>query len=291
VYGIGTIYGRVEIHLEKLATHKVMEIKEQICEIIQKFKFLKPYSVDIVLKKPQPFCLETGTSIGCECPKDAFKFQGTLGCLVRNDDGEIYVLTCAHVVHAEHDAIHDVFDENRRVFAVSQPETKIPPERGTLIDIAAVKVIHEKDKMRCRTNLKDEEGNYMRTELYMGVSQELIESNRRVYKHGAGSQFTDGLVCSSDYSRANRDVTHQLLLIETMPGCEDNSYACNGDSGSIICMSDVSVMHVPTVTAVSMLAEGEFGLTEGNYCTSFLLRAGIDSLNAAGNLQLYFPSD
>ena len=268
---------------------KAKEAEELVSEIMRSLKFSNPYKVVSILQKAKCFCLGTGKSIGCECPKDDFKSNGTLGGFAIDDNSEMYALTCAHVVHAEHQAEHNVYNENMHVFGSSQPETTIPPTNESLIDIAAVKVTKEEYKKQINTNLKDEDGNADKpTRLFMGTAQDLINDNRRVFKHGAGSELTEGIVCCSDYNKVNSEIRDELVLIEIVPGL-DEKYAKEGDSGSINCISSVSPEHVSTVEAVSMLCTGNFWVKDGDeYCESFLLRKGIDRLNGKGNLNLRF---
>ncbi|XP_053402636.1 uncharacterized protein LOC123549679 [Mercenaria mercenaria] len=299
VYGMGTIYGRIEVHLKKMEIEKKAVVQRKVCELIDQFKLTQPYRVVSILQEPKKFCFETGRHIECPCPQigGAVLSSGTLGGFVYDKDGNLYGLTCAHVVHGEHNAQHDVLiaseTQGRRLFARSLPEMTISAnaDNRSLIDIAAVKVKQE-IQAQCTVDLKDDDGNKKPSELYTNAPNEIVYEN--VYKYGAGSNLTRGIISSTDYTvYSGAAESDHLVLIECPPGSDDGPYAKEGDSGSITCMTCLTDIdnHVVKIKAVSMLCLGQFVLEdEEEICMSFLLNKGIEKLKESTGVDLLLPA-
>ncbi|XP_053390097.1 uncharacterized protein LOC128553018 [Mercenaria mercenaria] len=277
VFGIGTIYGQLEVHLKNMEHEREAVVQRKVCEMINNFKFTQPYRVVRVLQEPEKFCFETGYHI--EYLRDvAFHLSGTLGGFVYDGDGNLYGLTCAHA--QQYVLIKNgIFpnDDNR-----------------SLIDIAAVKVLGN-IQQRCSINLKDEDGKKKPTELckptelYTKAPNEIV--TEQAYKYGAGSNLTKGIICSADFTiRLGRAESDHLVLIDCLPGSDDGPYATEGDSGSITCITDVG-KHAVKIKAVSMLCHGRYLIDDSELCVTFLLRKGLEKLQKSAGVELILPAD
>lgn len=286
VYGMGTVYDEIQIHVEM---GKKETAQNEISDTMELLKFVQPYRVLSILQMPKLFCrCETGRCLHCQPEK-----IGTLGWFVRSDDNQLYALTSSHVVRGEDDNERDVFitSENQRphLFAKSHPIMTVSEgDDGTSVDIAAVKVLNEYTD-RCRLSLYDDERNEKRSELCTEAPHGL--SGQYVYKYGAGSDFSKGIICSGDYTVCNARNEDFLILIESLPGLPglSDKYADTGDSGAINCMIDIN--STDRVKAVSMINKGAFKVedNESELCLSFLLNVGIRKLSVRSGRGFNIP--
>lgn len=297
VYAVGTMYGELEIH----ATSNIIEVKESVSELIEQHKFNYPYRVRSVIHTPQVLAgqvVEHGGTI--ECPsvhnKGVFR-KGTLGGFVDSNDNQLYALTCAHVVSGEGNIEQSVFikngSERRQLFATSHPRMTIltGEEPNAFVDIAAAKVI-DNVRHKCTKFLKDDDGMEAIAELFTETPQQLF--GREIFKYGASTNFTRGIVCCCDYCLFNAgDVNDYFILIDCLPDSVNAHYAQPGDSGSINCIVLVE-KNKKIIKAVSMLSAGEFELEgfDNKLCLSFLLSKGLDKLKiSSGGVQLTLPTE
>ncbi|XP_053401040.1 uncharacterized protein LOC128557574 [Mercenaria mercenaria] len=292
VYGMGTIYGQVEIHLRKMEKEKKTDVQNKVSEVMNCFKFLQPYRIISVLQEPRNL-LAFASGRGIKSPNahknDNYR-NGTLGGFVRSRSNkkQLYGLTCAHVVHGNGNA-HDVFilseTEEMILIGKSLPRMTVFPETNytAFIDIAAIEIIEEY-RPQCALYLKDEHGNEKRAEVFEGNPETIV--SLFIYKYGATSNLTKGIVCSTDYSLFGADARELVVLIDSLQLAEAGAYAQDGDSGAINCMTDIS--NHSTIKAVSMINCGGFLLEdqENEFCLSFLLHNGIKRLQESGGVEL-----
>ncbi|XP_053401042.1 uncharacterized protein LOC128557575 [Mercenaria mercenaria] len=290
VYGTGTIYGEWEIHVQN------ENAKISVQELMTHFKVRHPVRVRNVLKEPKDLAggqVEHGGVLESECPGGTFR-SGTLGTFADSHNDDLYALTCGHVVYADDDRDHNIYIRNtsneRQLFAKSNPSLTVRSgnQQRALIDIAAVKVI-DPVRPNCTKFLKDADGMLKSAVL---VTENVVGLNAPyIFKHGAASNLTEGLVCSEDYSIA-AGLEGYIVLIASPPGCaDDETYAKPGDSGSVNCMPDVDKNK--TVKVVSMLSGGGLELAEFDeqLYFSFQLSVGLDTLrDRDGGIELNLPS-
>ncbi|XP_053401067.1 uncharacterized protein LOC128557583 [Mercenaria mercenaria] len=298
VFGVGTLYGGLEIHIDK-KQRSLNEVQNDITELLEQSKMHRPYRLREVVNKPAELVgwqCENGSNIESPSPNNGRLRKGTLGGFANSNDNQIYGLTCAHVVQGNENE-HNVFITNgsleRHLFAKSKPEMTIRFGRSqhTYIDFAAVKVIDDV-RHKCIPFLKDDDGIERRPTLTNETPDDLVGLS--VYKYGATTQLTSGVVCSVDYSVFDApDAKDYIVVIDTPPGSENGFYARKGDSGSINCMTDLENDDIK-IEAVSMLSHGDFKLEglDDSLCLSFLLRKGIEKLReCSGGVELSMPTE
>ncbi|XP_045193883.2 uncharacterized protein LOC123549673 [Mercenaria mercenaria] len=298
VFGVGTLYGGLEIHIDK-QQRNLGKVQNDITELLDQSKMYRPYRLREVVKKPAELVgwqCENGSNIESPSPNNGRVRKGTLGGFANSKDNQLYGLTCAHVVQGNGNE-HDVFITNgsseKHLFAKSKPEMTVCFGRSqhTFIDFAAVKVI-DNVRHKCIRFLKDDDGIERRPTLTNETPNDLV--GRHVYKYGATTHLTSGIVCSVDYSVFEApDAKDYIVLIDTSPGSENEFYAREGDSGSINCMTDFENNDIK-IEAVSMISAGNFELEglDDSVCLSFLLSKGIENLREfSGGIELSMPTE
>ncbi|XP_053401039.1 uncharacterized protein LOC128557572 [Mercenaria mercenaria] len=289
VYGMGTIYGQVEIHLRKMEKEMKTEVQDKVSEVMNCFKFLQPYRIISVLQEPRNlFAITSGRGIKSLNPhkNDTYR-KGTLGGFVRSNNNKLYGLTCAHVVHGNGN-VHDVFiqseTEEMVLIGRSLPRMTVFPDtnRIAFIDIAAIEITKE---CQPKCSLKDEHGQEKRAQVFEGKPETIVSNF--IYKYGATSDLTKGIVVSTDYSLFGPDARELVVLIDSLPSIDAGKYAQEGDSGAINCITDITD-HSGTIKAVSMITAGGCILEghDNEICLSFLLHNGIERLQESGGVEL-----
>lgn len=315
MHSVATVYHEFEIHLyddgeekmdtddsavaskddEHIASPFDATVKE-IDTILMKYNFRDPYNVRVIAKKPKHLVrqvYEHGLPVRVICS------SGTLGCFRENGKAELLGVTCAHVI-GTNDAGQTVEilwnGEEWSVFARTCPEyiirtAEIPSM--PLIDIAALRVDDEA-RQNCILELKDEVGRFCSYILFDNETTDVrysIEQLDRlvgkvVFKYGAATGFTKGIVASVDASiTVNTD--DYLIMIEELPAIDAQMFASEGDSGAVVCSTvleedEINSQHDgPVLMAVSMISHGKMTLNDKLYeeiTLSFNLKKGLDKL-------------
>ncbi|KAH3848559.1 hypothetical protein DPMN_090936, partial [Dreissena polymorpha] len=222
---------------------------------------------------------------------------GTLGCFVKDDFGNLFGLTCAHVVGSAYPN-HAVFineGEQIRRFATSSPEMTFSfaeHQSFPLVDIAAVNV--EKDAhTNCNRKIKDEEGVHMAWRVCEG--KQTVVPGQRVFKYGAKTGCTRGCIASADLELPMPDLPgalqppdSYLIMIESPSDVRNGPFSDRGDSGSIVCfekpVDNTSVIkkeHRSDLFAMSMIQAGEMTVDghSSAQSVSFMLATGLKLLS------------
>ena len=282
VYGCGTVYGQFEIHL----TQKDKGIEDVIRKVLQDHKYYEPYAVKVLEKIPIKFAdmqHEHGKEIFI--PDGNRRRRGTLGGFVEDEEKkELFAVTCAHVVRpGNHAGDLDVFVDERqqpRRLGVSTEELALCTGGAEIIiDMAAVKIVDE-IRNQCIRFLKDEDGINRHTELvdYFELNEYL---GKDVYKYGAATRLTQGIICSVDYDQKIRELlgsSTSAVVIEDLPGSL-TKFADRGDSGAFVCLQNPE-HEGPVIKALSVLTGGDMELVEDpapKYMT-FLLQRGLQEM-------------
>lgn len=290
VYAVGTVYDVVEVHVNKESD----VLKEDIKLLLQKHEFTYPYKVRAITQSPKVMMAdiqhEHGKLIKSPHPDNLDKFrEGTLGAFVVAEDGTLYALTCAHVVNNPNKDEHDVYIQDRglrlRKFGKSLKKLTITTGDGQmpLIDIAAVRV--NLDFLRqCIKRLKDDNGVNRSSVIAQEPSEQLLK--RFVYKYGAVSGFTKGIICSTDFCVYDTDEDKYVLLIESLPADDNGPFGKGGDSGAVICTPAIDT---DSIKVVSMLSGGDYKLADEDTQEkffSFLMKRGLQKLRDSSNISL-----
>lgn len=261
---------------------------------MQKYEFRYPYKVRTVTQWAKVMMAdiqhEHGKLIKSPHPDNLDKFrEGTLGAFVDAEDGTLYALTCAHVVSNPNRDEHDVYIQDRglrlRRFGQSFRRLTISTGEGPmpLIDIAAVRVNLD-FRRQCIKRLKDDNGVNRSSVVAQETPEQLLK--RFVYKHGAMSGLTQGIICSTDFCVSDTDEDKYVLIIESLPGDNNGPFAKRGDSGAVICTSSVDS---DSIKVVCMLSAGDYKLagedTQEKYI-SFLMKRGLQKLRDSANISL-----
>lgn len=314
MHSVATVYHEFEIHLyddgeekmdtddsamaskkeEHIASPLDATVKE-IDKILMKYNFRDPYNVRVIAEKPKHLVrhvYEHGS------PIRVIRRSGTLGCFQENGRAELLGVTCAHVI-GTNDA-GQVVEINRngeewRVFARTCPEyiirtAEIPSM--PLIDIAALRVDDEA-KPNCVLELKDEFGRFCSYILFDNETTDIRDSieqpdelvGKVVFKYGAATGFTKGIVASVDAS-VTVNTGDYLIMIDELPAIDAQTFASKGDSGAVVCLTvledEINSQHDrPVLMAVSMISHGKMTLKDKLYeeiTLSFNLKKGLDKL-------------
>jgi hypothetical protein len=287
VYGVGTIYGQLEIHVNENSA--VERVESLVRDMLRKNNVSCPFSVRVIEFKLERLAdhsfHEHGERIECETR------TGTLAGFVEGSDQRLYGLTCAHVVKAEADCDVFIYDgsDSRREFAKCVPHMIVSPGSSTkpLIDFAAVRVI-DSVQSRCSIFLKNDDS--MSNPGIIGADRPGDFAGSYVYKHGAATQFTKGIVSSDNYSLESTDENHYIFLIEHNDYDEENVFAEPGDSGSMICAPDENEVYV--VKAIGVLNGRTIAPNDDDTqkYVSFRLVDGLQKLTErARGVQFNFP--
>lgn len=249
VYGVGTFYEQLEIHIDKtmiaeqdtekteekmvnaeiytkMQSHEMQskytkidderlsEIKMKISAKMETEGFDFPYSLRYVLRKPIPLVCraEPGNKI-----QNSRKETGTLGGFCEMM-GEFCGLTCAHVVggsvkeklEIETNGSFQPFSESQNIHCLAEDK------HFPLIDIAALKIKKECES-ECQKRMQEDCSRIKMIRLTdRGKS---IPSGRLVHKFGAATGFTEGLVASVDYNAKydTQSVENYIYIIDNIP--------------------------------------------------------------------------
>ncbi|XP_060585299.1 uncharacterized protein LOC132741201 [Ruditapes philippinarum] len=297
VFGVGTVYGEFEIHLKKTTETRLNDVKNGITEVFRNMNIHRPYRLREVLKEPVDLVMwqcETGNTLESISPDTGNFRKGTLGGFASNDDNQLFGLTCAHVVQGsagEHDVYIKDDSFQQHMFGKSSPEmtVRFGSTKLSWIDFAAISVCDDV-RQRCMQLLKDDDGILRTSKLSTACPSDLV--GKYVYKYGAMTGFTEGIVCSSDYSMFDgQDSKSYIVLIDTK-SCDGEFYAKEGDSGSINCISTFEGDD-KIIEAVTMTSAGRFNVEglDSSLCLSFLLSTAFQVFKQHSNgVELSMPT-
>lgn len=266
------------------------KVEDRVTFLFRKKNISCPFTVRAIAQKPTMFAdyqYEHGTEIVSSIG------TGTLGGFLTGTDNHLYGITCAHLVGGRR-VTEDLFipdhTVNQRIlFARTVPNMIVSTGNASrpLIDLAAVRVFDHL-RHRCMKFLIDDEGKIRQGILAVETPLELL--GRYVYKHGARSNLTKGIVCSDDYSILGPNELTYIMLIDNYDD-GDSQFAQRGDSGSIISTPDEN--YVYRIKAVGVLSAGEFKPAdqETPLCFSFRLRDGLTELWRQAGVHLTFSED
>lgn len=151
---------------------------------------------------------------------------GTLGGFVTDQKADIHALTCAHVCQQGSSVFvaggvkigECAFKANLQAETIPKP-----------IDVALVK-IDKRVKGRCDRSMYNDKREPLPVTIYSGHLHELV-NKEFVYKIGASTSVTRGLVTSSEYHCKVIEGRPELFFIS---GVGRDQFADEGDSGSIV---------------------------------------------------------
>lgn len=271
--------------------------EDRLRDLMKYHSFSCPYKVKYVAQEPVKMMAdvqhENGKLIKSPKPDNVTVYRsGTLGAFVEGQDKQLYALTCAHVVCNPAKDEHDVFIQDRGVnlkkIGVSLRSMTLCSGSGShaLVDLSAIRVAEDMVG-RCIKRIKDDSGLCR----HGRVAEESFLALRKkvVYKHGAFSGLTYGLVCGTDFGLFDAPGEDSyVLLIEALPGGESLVFSKRGDSGSIICMPD---LFTNNVKVVAMLSSGDYKVKGDNApkYLSFLMRTGLEKMRDVSSVNLQIP--
>ncbi|KAL4232448.1 hypothetical protein ACF0H5_007141 [Mactra antiquata] len=290
VFGVGMIYNTLEVHVKSNSS----EVKKNIDDLMQKHSFLWKYTVKSVNQQFQRFgnaVHENGAMIKSVYITQSNQTEsktGTLGCFVADDYRNLYALTSAHVISRPNvnSSVVFIHGKSSNILPLGQSQSELTiysdESSNSLIDIAAIPVLNETANS-CMIYPKDDQGINCHGDIYRESLSPL--TGKFVFKYGAMSNLTQGIVCSTDFSVFGND--DYLLMIENLMG-SDAVFACPGDSGAIICRPDIDS---DRVNLISMLIGGDYkvgGDITPRYL-AFSLRHGLQHLSDKSGVRFSVP--
>ena len=241
VYGLGTVYGQLEIHIDKDKVLKSNSIEDrqdenkgnnidvihltavsgkqkigecmtrltaEVASRMQQHHFTEPYAVKYIEKKPVAMVatFEPGDRL-FERHKERF---GTLGGFIVTNDGKVHGLTCAHVVGVK----EKIFIDKSGPEPFSQCPKVVNRKNCVLkhIDIAALEVIPLRQNP-CKQTLQKCNECITKANLSQEHTESIVGSP--VFKYGAASGSTKGFVVSVDYSIFAPEEEDYIVVIDT----------------------------------------------------------------------------
>lgn len=199
IYGCGTIWGMLELHL----TADLSETSEEdVTNTLRKYKYTYGYTTHHVekMKKQVRETIEQGKGLLAKKLKpDAegeYKY-GTIGCFVKvtphgaGNEGKIHCLTCAHCLS---DCDAQVQIQNRQGL-VNLGTRLYVIYRGEAIDVASIE-IDQCHNRNCEKTLKDS------ADFPLGHNWSFYQGpplRMSVFKYGSASGLTLGVCISMDY--------------------------------------------------------------------------------------------
>ncbi|XP_053401052.1 uncharacterized protein LOC123549676 [Mercenaria mercenaria] len=244
VYGLGTIYGELEIHLDretmKTSTDsssgteeqpskskddadakkqpcsevfdkkQTTRLKSDIAKTLHKHQYRSRYSIKYVQNKPREAAANYEPSD--KLLRQGRKGFGTLGGFICSADGKLYGLTCGHVVGENIDILIDKSEQE----LLSSCSKAVIHGDGHLkhIDIAALEILPSLQS-ECKRSLERSSERITKVKLAEDHPEQMIGNT--VYKFGAATGRTTGFIVSIDYSVLGMDTKDYLVMIDTVP--------------------------------------------------------------------------
>ena len=292
VNGCGVMLGKLEVHTDEDIPVDNNAIRKKIVSILMKAEsqyFVNRLEIKSVrLSKTAKDVYESGQCLRVNAlPGQASpgSSSGTLGCFVEgrpnniaNDHVQLYGLSCAHVFPEGCDSVvkvnpaylGDNHESALKPFGKISQHFKLIDEHK--VDIAAIEILAEA-KPKCNKYLKNSDDKLWRSSLHEGNLNDLL--GYQVYKWGAVSDFTRGLIISANYASDGFDNQYNIFI----KGETDTSkeFSKKGDSGSAVCYDEPSE---ETVQIVS-LVKGEMTSSTGEHECSYSvhLKKNLDKLS------------
>lgn len=277
---LATVFNEFEIHVDLPTefggaadvTHPAMDVKDKVWEevdfVLKKHGSI-PYKLKYIENYPQAladFQHENGEEIRCPyAERQTTTRIGTVGAFMSEaeDDKTMLAATCAHVVKPPRSATVYIVEELRAV-ELGQTEDDFTihfaqDPQFSLIDFGVVRVQGE-IKEKCMALLKDENGKHRSS--IIADAMDCFNVGQRVYKYGAKSYLTKGIVASCDVSVQGSNGEYLSMMIEPLPGDELDKFADNGDSGSVVCRDSLKsdCTGNEPINVLSMVSSGEYKL-------------------------------
>lgn len=223
---MGILYGQLEIHLwTGLDDGDNVYAKESIRSTLKRNRFPYPYTIKTVEAKPRAIArdfYQSGEKLLSPFPDNCNEIrEGTLACYIKDSDGNKYGVTCAHVVDPHGRDEHNVYIRSQSyLFAHSSSHLTIHSNRTDMhfADFAAVKVLQE-NKDTISFHFKDELGHDKIGRIVNAQSSELVGCH--VYKYGASTGLTRGIVATNSYILSN-EFPNYIIIVEPLPMMSEN---------------------------------------------------------------------
>ncbi|KAL4234672.1 hypothetical protein ACF0H5_006313 [Mactra antiquata] len=316
VHTVGTVFGELQILLKPDVQNET-NVRKMIARLINDHNFRYPYTVKVLDHYPKPLFRQGD---GCHSPflENSRKYRsGTVGCFVKDKNDVPHLITNAHVVDPGSLPSHSVLIEpnggRQYHFGTSTPQNTHRIGSDVLypvVDIAAVTSVNDENIIsRVDYSMRDENGQTKPVSFLLEITEDLV--GERVYKYGAGSGLTNGIIASTDLkydSKQSLEENHYyMVFIESSPVLELNDnilggmqdqhemqvntanfrgFAVEGDSGSVICLNnsaDGTIMAAFLLTGGDYKEKDETGYCTTNMCFGFLLARGFEKLCSGRN--------
>ncbi|KAL3857084.1 hypothetical protein ACJMK2_011780 [Sinanodonta woodiana] len=290
------VCGELQVHCtEYSSVENEKAVHEKIKEVIAEHRYSKNYKIGVVTKEPEQFY-----SVGSTLHSPVLNRRGTLGGYVKDIDGQLYCLTCAHVVPNDTDVQVEIRGQDIGPVTIGKSVIiKDPPERLRIsvdcVDIMAVR-IDPKQIQRCNLYFKTPDGEYSPCVQIHPFDSSLRELHN-IYKWGATTNISFGLLHTGESNVElftqiclNNQKKHVNVFVEPLPVDDDRQgpFAKPGDSGAIICAETLNKLQI-----IAMIQGGDMfvktGLLLTNYTTGFYVWCGLDKLLMRSGLNLHLP--
>ena len=200
-----------------------------------------------------------------------------MGCLVEDEDGKVYGVTCEHVTRAA-DGIFHVENEFGKLTQVGRV-LRFYKEKHFKHDIDLIE-LNEALQAICHATYRNTEGKPCSCRIYEGTTRNLY--GRQVFHCFVESQSSEkkaltGKVCGADTHKDHSDLinfSHNFIVDGIV-----SPFAKEGDSGRIV----GTISDDGTLELVGIIVAGRFSLRNGdisqNCSLCLLLNSGLKLLN------------
>ncbi|KAL4234682.1 hypothetical protein ACF0H5_006323 [Mactra antiquata] len=230
VFSVATVFGELEVCIKR---ETFDDASNEVKTILKQHSFCYSYKL---VRKTSDLKLfiraESFFEAGDKLEVGAEKRIGTLGCCLPGSDNDLYGITCAHVVensdgevkvsHKSRETPCDFGSVKGNAFVTqSLANTSI-----RTIDIAAIS-IQDHCKNHCRCDLFE---GKMACKPVMYADNNCDENlvGTTVYKYGAITGFTEGIISAADHLFENENANKELINIGPLPKVEDISERDSG---------------------------------------------------------------
>ncbi|KAL4234684.1 hypothetical protein ACF0H5_006325 [Mactra antiquata] len=311
VHTVGTVFGELQIHLKPDVQNET-NVRQMIARLINDHNFGYPYTVKVLDHYPK-LLFRQGDRCHSSFPNNSKKYRsGTVGCFVKDQNDVPHLITNAHVVDPGSLPSHSVLIEpncgRRYHFGSSTPQKTYCCGSGVsypVVDIAAVTSVNvENITSRVDYSMRDENGETKPVSFLLEITEDLV--GETVYKYGAETGLTHGLIASTDLHNDNTQYLEQnqyyMVFIESLPVpevydkvlggmrvghgmqanvIESKGFGVEGDSGSVICLNyfeDNTIMAACLLTGGDYIVKDKRRNITTKQCFGFLLARGLEKL-------------
>ncbi|KAK3606419.1 hypothetical protein CHS0354_041355 [Potamilus streckersoni] len=282
VKGFGIIYNKLHIHIQQLDEDGDKKVRNEIYVLLKDYKY--PYQIGVMVNDPKLlYSHYVGQKIVALSSTNGIRrIFGSVGAFMKDRFGDMYILTALHVVGIADNAsdVRLVKQRDRNDDDYTRIGSTIyRPEQIATLDIAAVKVSNDHTET-CDVRFEKPDGTTGPYDIFHGSLEDI--NGRNVYKKGASTGLTSGLIASTNYTLMDMTPESHIWIVPENEPQGSNEFAREGDSGASVYAveedDEGKVNVIAMVRAGQITIMGDNGRTN-NAVLAFSMHDGIRALN------------